>query len=93
MILTYLIFKKKNIKNMHLQVKPPDGQVFISAPSSMDDKAIEVCETAIRLGYIDDGTEGQMPGRIARLIRKKGKTLPSIKSSQHIVVENETDEK
>ncbi len=33
---------KKNIKNMHLQVKPPDGHVVISAPSSMDDKAIEV---------------------------------------------------
>lgn len=34
--------KKKNIKNMHLQVKPPDGHVVISAPLSMDDKAIEV---------------------------------------------------
>lgn len=28
--------QKKNIKNMHLQVKPPDGHVVISAPSSMD---------------------------------------------------------
>ncbi len=34
--------QKKNIKNMHLQVKPPDGHVVISAPASMDDKAIEV---------------------------------------------------
>ena len=34
--------QKKNIKNMHLQVKPPDGHVVISAPTSMDDKAIEV---------------------------------------------------
>ena len=34
--------QKKNIKNMHLQVKPPDGKVVISTPSSMDDKAIEV---------------------------------------------------
>ena len=34
--------QKKNIKNMHLQIKPPDGHVVISAPSSMDDKAIEV---------------------------------------------------
>ena len=33
---------KKNIKNMHLQIKPPNGQVVISAPLSMDDKAIEV---------------------------------------------------
>lgn len=33
--------QKKNIKNMHLQVKPPDGHVVISAPASIDDKAIE----------------------------------------------------
>ena len=33
--------QKKNIKNMHLQVKPPDGHVVISAPTSIDDKAIE----------------------------------------------------
>ena len=30
--------QKKNIKNMHLQVKPPDGHVVISAPLSVDDK-------------------------------------------------------
>ena len=34
--------QKKNIKNMHLQVKPPDGHVVISAPASIDDKAIEI---------------------------------------------------
>ena len=34
--------QKKNIKNMHLQIKPPDGHVVISTPLSMDDKAIEV---------------------------------------------------
>ena len=34
---------KKNIKNMHLQVKPPEGHVVISAPASIDDKAIEIC--------------------------------------------------
>lgn len=34
--------QKKNIKNMHLQVKPPEGHVVISAPLSMDDAAIEV---------------------------------------------------
>ena len=34
--------QKKNIKNMHLQVKPPDGHVVISAPLSMSDKAIEM---------------------------------------------------
>ena len=33
--------QKKDIKNMHLQVKPPDGHVVISAPLSVDDKVIE----------------------------------------------------
>lgn len=36
--------QKKNIKNMHLQVKPPDGHVVISAPLSVDDKAIEASD-------------------------------------------------
>ena len=34
--------RKKVIKNMHLQVKPPEGHVVISAPKTMDDKAIEI---------------------------------------------------
>lgn len=32
---------KKNIKNMHLYVKPPNGDVSVSAPISMSDEAIE----------------------------------------------------
>ncbi|MDF2944561.1 MAG: hypothetical protein K0S01_3419 [Herbinix sp.] len=32
---------KKNIKNMHLYVKPPNGDVSVSAPLSMSDEAIE----------------------------------------------------
>ena len=32
---------KKEIKNMHLYVKPPDGRVVVSAPLSMSDEAIE----------------------------------------------------
>lgn len=32
---------KKKIKNMHLYVKPPDGHVFVSAPETMSDAAIE----------------------------------------------------
>ena len=32
---------KKNIKNMHLYVKPPDGHVTVSAPLSMSEAAIE----------------------------------------------------
>jgi predicted metal-dependent hydrolase len=33
--------EKKNIKNMHLYVKPPDGMVSVSAPLQMSDEAIE----------------------------------------------------
>ena len=33
---------KKDIKNMHLAVKPPDGHVVLSSPKSVDDKAIEM---------------------------------------------------
>lgn len=32
---------KKNIKNMHLSVKPPNGTVYVSAPISMSDEAVE----------------------------------------------------
>jgi len=32
---------KKNIKNMHLYVKPPGGSVTVSAPLAMSDAAIE----------------------------------------------------
>jgi predicted metal-dependent hydrolase len=32
---------KKNIKNMHLYVKPPNGNVVVSAPLTMSDEAIE----------------------------------------------------
>lgn len=32
---------KKEIKNMHLYVKPPNGNVMVSAPLSMSDEAIE----------------------------------------------------
>jgi predicted metal-dependent hydrolase len=32
---------KKKIKNMHLYVKPPNGNVVVSAPLTMNDEAIE----------------------------------------------------
>lgn len=32
---------KKDIKNMHLSVKPPDGNVYVSAPITMSDEAVE----------------------------------------------------
>ena len=34
-----LVFKK--IKNVHLSVKPPDGDVFVSAPFGMKVSAIQ----------------------------------------------------
>jgi len=33
---------KKNIKNMHLSVLPPDGKVRVSAPESLSDKSISM---------------------------------------------------
>lgn len=44
------------------------------------DKAISICQQAIELGYVNDGTDGQMPGRMARLMRKarnQKKKLPT----------------
>lgn len=37
------------------------------------DKAAKVCEKAIQLGFVDDGTKGGMQGRLARLQKKKAK--------------------
>lgn len=34
--------EKKNIKNMHLYVKPPNGNVMVSAPITLSDKSIEM---------------------------------------------------
>lgn len=34
--------QRKNIKNAHLYVKPPDGHVSVSAPLAMKDKAVEL---------------------------------------------------
>lgn len=36
-------------------------------------KAIDICQQAIELGFYKDGTNGQMPGRLARLIKKANK--------------------
>lgn len=43
--------QKKNIKNLHLSVKPPYGTVVISAPITMNDKAIEMFART-KLGWI-----------------------------------------
>ena len=42
---------KKNIKNMHLYVKPPDGHVEVSAPLHMSESSIELF-LRTKLGWI-----------------------------------------
>lgn len=51
-------------------------------------KAIDVCNYAIKLGYIRDGTKGQMPGRIARLIRKSRQQNIQIDENKVIDISN-----
>lgn len=48
------------------------------------DNAIAVCRNAIELGYMDDGTDGQMPGRIARLMRKAGNDKKKIPAAVEV---------
>lgn len=67
--------QKKNIKNMHLQIKPPDGHVVISAPLSMDDKAIEVY-ARINLSWIKKQIEKfQQQPRSAKRQYVSGETM------------------
>ena len=67
--------QKKNIKNMHLQIKPPDGHVVISAPLSMDDKAIEVYART-NLSWIKKQIEKfQQKPRIAKRQYFSGETM------------------
>ena len=47
-------------------------------------KAIEVCNYAITLGFYKDGTAGQLPGRLARLIKKA--TKENIKIDEHSTI-------
>lgn len=66
---------KKNIKNMHLQIKPPNGQVVISAPLSMDDEAIEVYART-NLGWIKKQIEKfQQQPRSAKRQYVSGETM------------------
>ena len=66
---------KKNIKNMHLHIKPPNGQVVISAPLSMDDKAIEVYART-NLGWIKKQIEKfQQQPRSAKRQYVSGETM------------------
>lgn len=67
--------QKKNIKNMHLQVKPPDGHVVISAPLHMNDQAIEMYART-NLGWVKRQIEGfQEQPRSARRQYVSGETM------------------
>ena len=48
---------KKNIKNMHLSVKPPLGNVVVSAPLLMSQKSIE---NFVRLNFGWKKTAGKI---------------------------------
>lgn len=56
------------------------------------DAAIAVCQRAIELGFVDDGTDGQMPGRIARLAKKQGKFRKQVEPSKEIVIDEASGE-
>ena len=43
--------QKKNIKNMHLAVLPPDGKVRVSAPMHLSDESIAMF-VRTKLGWI-----------------------------------------
>ena len=45
------------------------------------------------MGFPDDGTDGQMPGRIARLMKKQGGTRKKIKEAEQIIIETEDQDK
>ncbi len=74
---------KKNIKNMHLYVKPPDGHVEVSAPLTLSDESIGLF-VRTKLGWIraqqakfakqERQTERQFTSISAPSIYKNGKT-------------------
>lgn len=67
--------QKKDIKNLHLYVKPPDGAVTISAPKSMGDKAIELFART-KLSWIRRQREKfQSAPRLAKREYVSGETL------------------
>lgn len=46
------------------------------------EKAINICKLAIDLGFYKDGTPGQMPGRLARLIKKQNQQKKKLEKSE-----------
>ena len=53
---------KKNIKNMHLYVKPPDGHVEVSAPATLSDESIQLF-VRTKIGWIRANRQSFMHNR------------------------------
>ena len=48
----YVTVARKNIKNLHISVMPPNGEVRVSAPFDVSDDRIRIA-VAGRLGYVN----------------------------------------
>lgn len=71
-------FERAKLDNMSIEDSLPMYDSFkilaiIYEKRKEYQKAIDVCQKAIKLGFCKDGTDGQMPGRIARLYKKLNK--------------------
>lgn len=78
---------KKNIKNLHLYVLPPDGYVRVSAPKSFSDKSIELFVKS-KLGWIR--TQQQKFAEQPRQAERKyvsGETLYVFGKAYYLLVE------
>jgi predicted metal-dependent hydrolase len=66
---------RKNIKNMHLYVKPPNGTVSVSAPMDMSDDTIE-CFVRAKISWIKK-KQAKFKGQVRQAKRKyvSGETL------------------
>lgn len=70
--------KRANLDNMSIEYCIPTYDSFkrlaiIYEKRKEYQKAIDVCQKAIEIGFYKDGTDGQMPGRMARLYKKMNK--------------------
>lgn len=73
--LQQMLIAKKNAK--YSNDIPPHVPAFVRLAMLYEkqnkyDKAIEICVRAIKCGAVNDGSKGQMYGRLARMIKKSG---------------------
>lgn len=70
--------EKANLDNQPLEDYIPNYESFkrlaiIYEKRKEYQKALDVCQKAIDIGFYKDGTDGQIPGRMARLYKKLNK--------------------